>query len=79
MTKRTLRGPGIHIELDRNEVIESDPGAGTPAIVVRGSLCGTYWCVAAEGEIDGHRLTPAQCAWLNDQESAVESFLFGGA
>jgi hypothetical protein len=83
--KKTLQGPGIRIELDTDEVIPDDPGAGTPAMVyVTGPVAGqaTYWCALDTGEIDtgrhGYRdLTPAQSAWLERQLDAVNDFLGG--
>lgn len=75
-TKMKLRGPGLVIELDAEQIFPDDPGQGTPALVVLPSGdTATFNCASSEGECDGTQLTPAQCAWLNQQEDAVDSFI----
>jgi len=82
---RTLTGPGgLQLVLDRSEVCEEDPGAGTPAMVqlrVQGQLyASTYWCATDTGELLGDRgqveLTPRQLQWLDQQDDFLNTFLY---
>ncbi len=74
--KQTLRGPGIRIELDSDEINNEDPGAGTPAMVHVGRETGTYGCIVETGEtVNGTMLTKRQNQWLEDQRDAVEKFM----
>jgi hypothetical protein len=77
MATQTLRGHGLVVELDTDEIIPDDPGAGTPAIVLasNGRRAATYWCATDTGEVDGVILTAAQADWLEDQRDTVERFL----
>jgi hypothetical protein len=74
--KQTLRGPGIRIELDSDEINHDDPGAGTPAMVYVGRETGTYWCMVETGEtLGGTMLTKRQNQWLEDQRHLVDKFM----
>lgn len=76
--KESLRGPGnLLLVLDASEIYPDDPGAGTPALVILpfGRGTATYWCAAAEGEVDGHLLTERQNRWLESVENAVDQWL----
>ena len=81
-----LRGPGgIVIILDSREVVPSDPGAGTPAMVEASTrtaggtytYVATYWCALDTGELDGgsYTLSDAQCRWLDAMEDTVNTFV----
>lgn len=75
--KKTISGRGLNIELDTDEVVPHDPGAGTPAMVMTPDRrnTATYWCALNEGELDGIRLSSAQVRWLEAQEDAIIRFL----
>lgn len=62
MTKTVIEGPGIKVELDAGEIYPSDPGQGTPVLVLLSNGdTGTWNCVTSEGETaDGTVLTPEQ-------------------
>lgn len=75
--QKVLQGPGIRIELDTSEVIPDDPGAGTPALVHVGKRTSTFWWAIQTGEVDGLPLNETQYRWLENQEQAVDTFLFG--
>lgn len=75
---KTLSFKGWRVELDRAQVIPSDPGAGTPALVYAPSgASGTYWCVCDTGEIDcgSEDVPPNVARWLDDIRDSVEEFL----
>jgi hypothetical protein len=79
-SEQFLRGPGgIVIILDSREVVPSDPGAGTPAMVEAsgGTYVATYWCALDTGELDGgsYTLSDAQCRWLDAMEDTVNTFV----
>lgn len=83
--KLTLRGPGgLTIELDRDRIVEDDPGADTPALVClpKGGGSSTFWFALDTGTIMGSRVdvdvTPDQMQWLESSQALVEDFLFGG-
>lgn len=82
-SKKTLRGPGgLHLILDKSEIVPDDPGAGTPAIVEYKEFSSTYNAAVGEGELLGSRsvypLSQAQLNWLAEVENEMEDFLFGG-
>jgi hypothetical protein len=84
MTTQTLRGPGIVIHLDSNEIYPDDPGAGAPAIVetTNGDYTATYWCALDTGTLSGREgdkdLTLAQQEWLDAKFDEVDAFVAKG-
>lgn len=75
--RTTLHGPGLRVELDTDEIIPQDPGAGTPAMVYSGRYAGTYGCACDTGELDGGdlQLTARQVSWLHSVAAQVDDFL----
>lgn len=74
----TRFGPsGIRLELDHTQIFPDDPGAGTPALVIKGDYSATYHCALNEGELDcgGYQLNDEEVQWLEEQESLVDEFL----
>lgn len=74
---QTLTGPnGLRIVLDSREIVPSDPGLGTPAMVYLAQRSGTYWCALDTGELDGeYVLSDAQCRWIDAQFDTVSEFV----
>lgn len=71
----TLRGPGIKVECDADQIFPSDSGQGTPVMVeLANGETATWSCALSEGEtVDGTKFSEAQFSWLNsvvDQISA---------
>jgi len=74
-TLRPAKPLGIRIELDSSEIIPSDPGAGTPAMVYVGNASGTFWCALDTGEVDDFTLTDSQHRWLSMVAEQVDAFI----
>lgn len=77
ITNHALR---LRIVLDPKEVIPTDPGAGTPAMVeatLGWRYSATYLCAAETGELScgDYLLTDIQVAWLWEQEPLVNEWL----
>lgn len=74
--KTEIKGKGIKVELDTNEIYPQDPGQGTPVLVVLSNgNTGTWNCVTCEGEIDGEPLTDDHKQWLDSITPRVESWM----
>lgn len=78
--KKTLLGPdGLSVVLDSNEIYPDNPGAGTPALVVKrkGDRTASFDCAADTGELDGgaYLLNAAEAKWLESVRPEVESFI----
>jgi hypothetical protein len=77
--QRTIVCPfnsSLRIELDKDEIIPEDPGAGTPAMVYKGSHSGTWWCVDDNGEFwDGEELTYRERQWVAECGYDVDAFM----
>lgn len=65
--KMTLRGPGIKVECDADQIFPSDSGQGTPVLVVLDNGETATWnCALSEGEtVDGTKFTEEQFLWFN--------------
>lgn len=72
----TFRGPGIKVECDEGEIFPSDPGQGTPVLVVLGNGETATWnCALSEGEtVDGTKFTEEQFTWLNTIVKQVDAW-----
>lgn len=77
MSKDTIRGPGLKVELDSDQIFPNDPGQGTPVLVVFANEdTGTWNCVTTEGQTaDGTRVTPEQSKWLDRITPRVEEWM----
>lgn len=81
METKTLTYGAYRLVLDPSQVIPSDPGAGTPAMVYGphgGSA--TYWCAVGEWELitnEGvtYNIPAPVVNWLVKQEDVVSEFL----
>ena len=82
---KTFKRGNLRVELDREQVFEDNPGAGTPAMVywkVGGKeFSSTYWCAIETGEMlctgDLRMLTEAQVKWLDSLDEKIDKFLYG--
>jgi hypothetical protein len=75
---RVLRGPaGVRLVLDPTQIIDGDPGDGTPAVVHYEGGASTYWAAVGENEVlteDGAIDLPHDVVeWLIRQQPAIES------
>lgn len=80
-SKLTIKGMGLKIVLDADEVFPADPGNGCPALVEHSSgATGTFWCVRDTGEMMSDNwetldLTGKQMDWLDKQSDKVDTFV----
>lgn len=70
--KQTIRRPQnyLAIELDAAQIYPSDPGQGTPILVVHGQHTATLECAVNEGELAGrgnvlYKLSDLEMKWLD--------------
>lgn len=84
MNTKTIYCPynsDYRVELDKGQVIDDNPGEGTPAMVYgpHGS-CGTFYAAQGEGELacgDTVHVLPSDVShWLNSIEDEVDEFLY---
>lgn len=73
----TIRGPGLKVLLDTEQIVPGDPGAGTPVLIeFSNGDTGTWNCVTSEGSTcDGTFPDEEQSAWLEKVSPQVEAWM----
>jgi hypothetical protein len=76
MQKTYIYG-AYRLELDSDEIIANDPGAGTPALVYGpDKQTATFWCALSSGELgDGTEIPAPVMKWLDRMTETVDNFL----
>lgn len=71
---KKLSFKGWTLEIDENQIVKDDPGAGTPLLVVSPKrLTGSYHCVVDTGEIGCEAPVPADVLkWLESPAVLAE-------
>lgn len=79
---RTLQGPeGMTIELDSDEIVPDNPGAGTPAMVYCRGYGASFFAVEQGCDLMDHSgdrergLSPRQAAWIEEVADEVYGFI----